>query len=90
MKRLLPLLLTAIAAACAPVPPQRTPASPSPRLYVHILYVDPAGAVFRYDRLATAREQRNFCEVRTERHETFTRYAFTLHREDPDRLWTSL
>jgi hypothetical protein len=88
--RISPLFLVLALAACSPAPEPVAAPVAEPRLLVHILYVDAAGSVYRYDTLATAREQRNWCEVRKERDETFTRYSFTLHREDPDRLWTSL
>jgi hypothetical protein len=82
---LLPLALTACTSA--PPPP---PAAAEPRLQIKILYVLEDGGVFRYDELASAPEQRNRCEVRTECDSTFTRYSFTLHPEGLDHWWTSL
>lgn len=81
----LPLAL--VACTAAPKPPD---AAADPRLQIRILYVLEDGGVFRYDELASAPEQRNRCEVRTESDATFTRYSFTLHAEGPDHWWTSL
>ena len=94
------LLLALLAAGCAPAaapPPAPPPApapqpvsEPDPRIQIRILYVLEDGGVFRYDELASAAGKRNWCEVRKEKDETFTRYSFTLNPEDTSHWWTSL
>lgn len=90
------LLLALLAAGCAPsaaprpAPPPQPVSEPDPRIQIRILYVLEDGGVFRYDELASAPGQRNWCEVRKEKHETFTRYSFTLNPEGPAHWWTSL
>ena len=89
MLRRLYLALPLALAACSSPPPPRA-AETDPRLQIKILYVLEDGGVFRYDELASAPEQRNRCEVRTDSDATFTRYSFTLHPEDQAHWWTSL